>query len=157
VQTARQRELQWRASSRQGLARLSQISRLVLIAAAMAMAMAMAAMIWQRRPRLAYLKRHGYRPFIVWRILLYESVLLLASSCSIGAVFGLLGQVLGTHYLQSVTGFPVVFSFGVLVALGSVALVSAAAGAIVAIPGLLAAHVAASVNPPRDDLAMDAR
>jgi putative ABC transport system permease protein len=147
VQTARQREQQWRASSRQGLSRLSQIALLVLIAAVLAMAGATAAMIWQRRPHLAYLKRQGYRRSVLWRALLYENSLLLAASCTIGAVFGLYGQLLLTHALASVTGFPVVFSIGVPVALWSVALVSLAAASIVAIPGYFAARVTPSVNP----------
>jgi putative ABC transport system permease protein len=147
VQTAREREVQWRASSRQGLSRLSQIALLVLLAAALAMAGAMAAMIWQRRPQLAYLKRQGYRRSVLWRALIYESALLLGAGCSIGAVFGLYGQLLLSHALASVTGFPVVFSVGALVALWSVALVSIAAATIVAVPGYLAARVPASVNP----------
>lgn len=147
VQTASQRVQEWRASSREGLSRLSQISALVLIAAALAMAGAMAAMIWQRRPQLAYLKRQGYRRGVLWRALIYESGLLLVAGCAIGAVFGLYGQLLLSHALESVTGFPVVFSVGVLVALRSVALVSVAAAAIVAVPGYMAAGVTASVNP----------
>jgi putative ABC transport system permease protein len=147
VQTARQREQQWRASSREGLSRLSQIALLVLIAAALAMAGAMGAMIWQRRPQLAYLKRQGYRRSVLWRALIYESALLLGAGCSIGALFGLYGQLLLSHALASVTGFPVVYSVGAVVALWSVALVSVAAAAIVAVPGYLAARVTASVNP----------
>jgi putative ABC transport system permease protein len=147
VQTARQREREWRTSSRQGLSRLSQIALLVLIAAVLAMAGATAAMIWQRRPQLAYLKRQGYRRTALWRALLYESSLLLAASCTIGAVFGLYGQLLLTHALARVTGFPLIFSVGAPVALWSVALVSLAATSIVAIPGYLAARVTPSVNP----------
>jgi putative ABC transport system permease protein len=147
VQTAHQRELQWRASSREGLSRISQIALLVLIAAALAMAGAMGAMIWQRRPQLAYLKRQGYRRSVLWRALIYESSLLLGAGCSIGAVFGLYGQLLLSHALASVTGFPIEYSVGALVALWSVALVSVAAAAIVAVPGYLAARVTASVNP----------
>ena len=147
VQTVRQRENEWGAGSRQGLSRLSQISTLVLIAAALAMAMAIGAMLWQRRPQLAYDQRQGYPRGVLWRALMYESALLLLAGCSIGASFGLYGQVLGTHFLQSVTGFPVVFSVGVWVALWSVALVSGAAAAIVAVPGYLAAGVPASVDP----------
>ncbi len=147
VQTAGAREARWRASSRQGLARLSQIALLVLIAATLATAGATAAMIWQRRGQLAYLKRQGYRRGVLWRALICESGLLLGTGCSIGAVFGLYGQLLLSHALASVTGFPVVFSVGVLVALWSVALVSVAAAAIVAVPGCLAAGVSASIHP----------
>ena len=147
VQTAGQRELEWRSSSHEGLARLSQISTLVLIAAALAMAGAMAAMIWQRRRQLAYLKRQGYRRGVLWRGLLCESAVLVLAGCSIGALFGLYGQVLLSHALARVTGFPVVFSVGVTVAVLSVALVSLAAAAIVAVPGYLAAGARPSVNP----------
>jgi putative ABC transport system permease protein len=84
---------------------------------------------------------------VLWRALLCESALLLGAGCSIGAVFGLYGQVLLSHALASVTGFPVVFSVGPLVAVWSVALVSLAAAAIVAAPGYLAARVAPSVKP----------
>jgi predicted lysophospholipase L1 biosynthesis ABC-type transport system permease subunit len=120
---------------------------LVLIAAALAMAGAMAAMIWQRRPQLAYLKRQGYRRSVLWRALICESGLLLGTGCSIGAAFGIYGEVLGSHFLAAVTGFPVVFSVGAPAALWSVALVSVAAATIVAAPGYLAARVPASVNP----------
>jgi putative ABC transport system permease protein len=147
VQSARGRELQWRASSREGLARLSEIAALVLIAAALAIAAAIAAMVWQRRSQFAYLKRQGYRRAVLWRALLYESAALVGAGCAIGAVFGLYGQLLLSHALANVTGFPIVFSVGVLVALESVALVSVAAAAIVAVPGYFAAGVKASVNP----------
>jgi putative ABC transport system permease protein len=147
VQTAGQRERQWRASSREGLSRLSQITLLVLIAAVLAMAGAIAAMVWQRRPQLAYLKRQGYRRGVLWRALLCESVVLLGAGCSIGAVFGLYGQLLLSHALADVTGFPVVFSVQALVALWSIALVSLAAATIVAVPGYLAARVPVSVDP----------
>ncbi len=146
VQTAVQRERQQRAASRQGLQRLSEISALVLIAAVLAMAAAMGNMIWQRRARLARLKLDGFSDLVVWRTLMLESVLLVGSGCSIGAVFGLYGQLLGSRAILSVTGFPVVFSFGLLLALGSLALVTAVAVAITAIPGYLVARVRPAVG-----------
>jgi putative ABC transport system permease protein len=147
VQSAREREDEWGAGSRQGLSRLSQISTLVLIAAALAMAMAMSAMIWQRRQQLAYDERQGYPQSVLWRALIYESGLLLVAGCAIGATFGLYGQLLLSHALVSVTGFPVVFTVGFLVALRTVALVSVAAAAIVAVPGYFATDVRPSVDP----------
>jgi len=147
VQSAHERELAWRASSRQGLERLGEIELLVLIVAALAMAGAIGAMIWQRRPQLAYLKRQGYRRGVLWRALLCESGLLLGASCTIGAAFGLYGQLLLSHALASVTGFAVVYSLAAPIALWSIALVSVAAAAIVALPGYLAARVTASVSP----------
>ncbi|MFI4990991.1 MAG: FtsX-like permease family protein [Solirubrobacterales bacterium] len=141
VQTALEREAHQRAASRQGLSRLTQISALVLIAAILAMAAAIGSMIWQRRPRLASLKLDGYSDLDVWRSLLLESFILVGSGCAAGAVFGLYGQVLGSHTILSVTGFPVVFSLGVVGAILSFALVTVVAVAITAIPGYLVARV----------------
>ncbi|HSZ70417.1 MAG TPA: ABC transporter permease [Solirubrobacteraceae bacterium] len=141
VQTAAQRERTDLATQRQGLSRLSQIATLVLIAAVLAMAAAMGALIWQRRPRLASLKVDGYDDGELWRALLCESALLLGAGCSVGALFGLYGQLLLSHALATVTGFPVDFSVAPLIALGALALVTATAVVIVAIPGYFAARV----------------
>jgi putative ABC transport system permease protein len=141
VETRAQREAKQRAASRQGLSRLSQISTLVLIAAVLAMAAAMGNMIWQRRARLARLKLDGFSDLSIWRTLLLESVLLVGSGCAIGAVFGLGGELLAVHALRDVTGFPVVFSLGLPLALGSLALVTTVAVAIAAVPGYLVARV----------------
>jgi putative ABC transport system permease protein len=141
VQTAFAREQEFRVTARQGLSRLSQISVLVLIAAVLAMAAMMGAMIWQRRPRLAEMKVDGFDRWVLWRALLWESALLLGGGCSLGAAFGLLGQALLSRALVTVTGFPVAFSPGILVALASFALVTATASLIIAIPGGFATRV----------------
>lgn len=146
VETSRQRELRQRAASRQGLARLTQISWLVLIAAVLAMGAAMGSMVWQRRRQLADLKVDGFRRGELWRSLLLESVLLLGTGCSIGAVFGIYGQLLLSHALATVTGFPVVFSADVSTALLSFLAVTAVAVAIVAIPGHVAARARAAIS-----------
>jgi putative ABC transport system permease protein len=146
VQTAREREQRQRAASRQGLSQLSRISILVLVAAILAMAAAIGSMLWQRRSRLASLKLDGFSDLDVWRALLLETILLAGSGCAIGAVFGLYGQVLGSHTILSVTGFPVVFSLGIGGAIESFALVTLVAVAITAIPGYLAARVAPAAN-----------
>lgn len=145
VETRSQREQRLRATSRQGLSRLTQITSLVLIAAIIAMATAMGAMIWQRRPLLADMKVDGFGKGVLWRSLLVESALLLGVGCSIGTLFGLCGQLLLSHALAVVTGFPVVTSIGALVALGSLLAVTSVAVAIVAVPGYLAARVRAAV------------
>jgi putative ABC transport system permease protein len=141
VQSAYQREQVYRTTQRQGLSRLSEIAALVLIAAALAMAAAMGAMIWQRRPRFAGMKVDGFDQGELWRALLCESALLLGAGCSIGAVFGLYGQLLLSHALVSVTGFPVVFAIGVPIAIAIFAIVTAIAVAIAALPGYLATQV----------------
>ena len=145
METRSQREQRLRATSRQGLSRLTQITSLVLIAAVLAMATAMGALIWQRRPLLADMKVDGFDKLVLWRSLLMESALLLGVGCSIGALFGLCGQLLLSHALAVVTGFPVVTSVSALVALGSFLAVTSVAVAIVAVPGYLAARVRAAV------------
>ncbi len=146
IETAIGREQSFRRTSRQGLARLTQISTLVLVAAVLAMAAAMGAMIWQRRPQLADMKVDGFDRRVLWRALLIESGLLLGAGCSIGALFGIYGQLLLSHALATVTGFPVVFSIGALVALSSFVLVTAVAIAIVAVPGYMAARVRPGIS-----------
>jgi putative ABC transport system permease protein len=141
VQTADERETRQRTASRQGLSRLTQISVLVLIAAILAMAAAMGSMIWQRRPRLASLKLDGFSDHDVWRVLLLESALLVGSGCLAGALLGLYGEVLASHTILSVTGFPVVFRLDVLGAGASFALVTIVAVAITAVPGYFFAQV----------------
>ncbi len=145
VETAEQHAGQQRALSRQGLERLTQIATLILLAAVLAMAAAMGNMVWQRRPRLAKLKLEGFPRAELWRTILLESLLLLGVGCLSGAVFGLYGQQLLDRALANVINFPVVYSFGALVAVSSLALVTAAAVAIVAIPGYLAAGVSPAV------------
>jgi putative ABC transport system permease protein len=145
VETAQQHADTQRALSRQGLERLTQIATLILIAAVLAMAAAMGNMVWQRRPRLAKLKLEGFPRAELWRTILLESLLLLGVGCLSGAVFGLYGQQLLDRALADVVNFPVVYSFGVLVGVSSLGLVTAAAVAIVAIPGYLAAGVSPAV------------
>ncbi len=145
VETGEQHANQQRALSRQGLERLTQIATLILIAAILAMAAAMGNMVWQRRPRLAKLKLEGFPREELWRTILLESLLLLGVGCLSGAAFGLYGQQLLDRALADVINFPVVYSFGAVVAVSSLALVTAAAVAIVAIPGYIAAGVPPAV------------
>ena len=127
VETYIEREQRHYALARQGLSRLTQIRLLVLIAAMLAIGGAMGALIWQRRDLVAFIKCEGYRQGVLWRWLLCESAILLVAGCSIGAVFGLYGELLLSHALARVTGFPVVFHVGALIALTSFALVSVVA------------------------------
>jgi putative ABC transport system permease protein len=145
AQTSEQHANTLRAITRQGLTRLSQIATLILVAAVMAMAAAMGAMIWQRRPRLAKLKLEGFPHRELWYTIVLESLMLLGVGCFSGAVFGLFGQQLLDRALNIVINYPVVSSVGVIVALSSLALVTASAVLIVAIPGWFAAKVQASL------------
>ena len=145
VQSAEQHAGKQRVLTRQGLQRLTQIATLILAAAILAMAAAMGAMIWQRRPRLAKLKLEGFDPTELWATILLESLILLAVGCASGALLGLLGQQLLDRALAATINYPVVRSVAIPTALTSLALVTAAAGAVLAIPGYLAARVPASL------------
>jgi putative ABC transport system permease protein len=145
VQTAERHADRQRALSREALASLTQIATLIPIAAVLAMAAAMGAMVWQRRPRLAKLKLEGFPRAELWRTILLESLLLLGVGCLTGAAFGLYGQQLADRVLADAVNFPVVYSVTVLTALKSLALVTATALAILAIPGYLAASVPAAL------------
>ncbi len=146
VATAGQRQRLHYAQATQGLARLTQIRTLVLIAVVLAMSAAMGAAIWQRRVRLADMKIDGFGRGVLWRALLLESVLLLGAGCSIGALFGICGELLLSRALTVVSGFPVVQSIGIPVAIASFVLVTMVAVAIVAVPGYMAARVRPAIS-----------
>lgn len=145
VQSAVQHAAEQDALSRQALSRLSQIAVLILAVAVLAMAAAMGGMVWQRRPRLAKLKLEGIARAELWRTILLENLLLLGVGCLTGALFGLIGQQLADRALSSAVNFPVLYSVTGVAALRSLALVSASAFLILAIPGYVAACVPASL------------
>jgi putative ABC transport system permease protein len=97
---------------------------------------------------VAFIKCQGFRKGVLWRWLLCESALLLGAGCFIGALFGLYGQIFGSHVLAVVTGFPVLSSVGLVIALSSFALVSVVAVAIVALAGFLVVRVAPRAVSP---------
>lgn len=126
---------------KQGLARLTQISRLLLIAAGLAVALAMAGSIWQRRARLAEQKIQGIYDTQLWRGLLVETGLVLAIGGVTGAAVGIFGHFLAGRWLALSTGFPAPFSpfdLGAVLALGLVVLIGLA---VTALPGWIAARV----------------
>ncbi len=129
------------ASARQGLHTLSQISTLLLIAAALAVAAALSATVWQRRSRLASLKIQGYHQGQLWRGLLLESGVMLGTGSSVGAIVGVYGHTLAAHWLTITTGFPVPFSIGAAQVFLTLALITAIALVVIAVPGLVAARV----------------
>ncbi len=148
VETLAERGQRHYALVRQGLSRLTQIRLLVLLAAVLAVAGAMGSMIFQRRELIAFMKCDGYRRGVLWRWLFCESALMLGAGCLIGVVFGLYGQLLGSHFLASVTGFPISLDIEGLVALFSFAIVSVVAVAVIALPGYLVVRVPPSTVSP---------
>jgi putative ABC transport system permease protein len=143
VETSGEREQRHYALAAQGLSRLTEIRLLVLIAAILAVTGAMGAMIWQRRDLVAFMKVDGYRRGVLWRWLVCESIVLLVAGCLIGAVLGLYAQSLGSHFLASVTGFPIAFNLDALAAITSLTLVSFVTIAAAALPGYLVVRVPA--------------
>jgi putative ABC transport system permease protein len=150
VETAAEREQRFRESTRQGLARLTQIARLVLVAAALALAAALGGVVWSRRPRLASLKLSGFSDGDVWRALMLESAIVLGIGCSIGALFGLYGQFMLTRWLSDSTGFPTAYAPAWLLALSTLAGITLVAVAIAALPGFAAARVSPATASAED-------
>jgi putative ABC transport system permease protein len=110
VRTGRQDEASIRAVTNQGLVQLGQISTLLLISAVLAVIAVMSGSIWQRRGRLATLKRIGMsRSGLVATIYLETGIVVLLG-CTIGAAFGLGAEPLATRYIRESTGFPEIFS-----------------------------------------------
>lgn len=150
VETAQAREARFRESSRQGLDRLTQIATLVLVAAAIAMAAAMSGVVWLRRPRLAALKLTGFDDGAVWRMLVTESLVVLGVGCSLGALFGLYGQLMLTSWLRDETGFPTSYALAGSLALSIFAAVTIVAVLVAAVPGYLAARTSPAVSLQTD-------
>lgn len=148
VQTSAEREQRHYAAATQGLSRLTQIRILILVAAILAVVCTMSAMIWSRREQIAAMKCHGLNEGDLWLSLLCESGVMLAAGCSIGAVFGVYGQLLLSHALVTVTGFPMVFDIEGVAAITSFALVTVTTVAVLAIPGYLVVRVPPSTLSP---------
>lgn len=149
VETMRERIAVHYAASRDGLSRLSDIAIVVVVAAIVAMAIAMGGMIWQRRRGIAALKVHGYSEAKLWRALLLESGVQLGTGCVAGAAFGLYGQILLSRALETITGFPVFYSVAAVPAVTILALVTAVALAMLAVPGWMAVRVPPEPGIPR--------
>ena len=140
VQTQAERIDDYRRAERQGLARLSQISLLLLLAAALAMACAMGAAVWDRRRRFAAYQIQGFVPSQLWRTLLWETGFVIAVSCLVGAALGTYGHFLAARYLELTTGFPAPFAFGGGQLLLTLSLVAGTAYVITALPGYAVAR-----------------
>jgi putative ABC transport system permease protein len=142
VETSAERQRRHYALAAHGLARLGEIRLLVLISGALAVAVAMGSMLWQRRDHFADMKVQGYRAGVLWRSICCECALVLGTGCLIGAVFGIAGQLLLSHALATVTGFPISLNIETAVAVSSFALVAIVAIAVVSVPGYLVVRVA---------------
>jgi len=134
----RARSIDTLASS--GLGQLREIALLLLAAATLAMGAALTSSIWQRRAGLAGLRLLGARSHSVLGVLGLEALLMLGAGCLTGALAGVYGQVVIDAFLRHVTGFPIADPTTSLQPLQIFAAVLAAALALSAIPGLIAAR-----------------
>ncbi len=114
---------------------------LLLAAASLAIAAALSTAVLQRRARLASLKSDGFDSRQLWRSLLLESAILIAIGCVDGAILGICGHALASRWLKLSVGFPAPFSLGIGLVLLTLAIVTAIALAVIALPGLVAARV----------------
>ena len=140
VETFDERRHRYEASARQGISSLSEIFTLLLIASSLAIAAALSAALWQRRARLASLRSHGFDTMQLWRSLLLESVVLVGAGCLDGVIFGVYGHALAARWLEVSVGFPAPFTFGPVLVVATVGLLTFVALAVVALPGLAAAR-----------------
>jgi putative ABC transport system permease protein len=148
VETADQRAQRHYTLAAQGLQRLTQIRHLVIAAAILALIAAMLALLWQRRDRIAFDRSNGFSPRVLWGSLVIEITVLLLAGSLFGAIWGLYAQLLGSHFLSVVTGFPIVFNIEGVAAITGFAVVGPVAAAVLAVPGYFAASVRArSVSP----------
>jgi ABC-type antimicrobial peptide transport system permease subunit len=101
----------------------------------------MTSLIWQRRERIAAIRVQGYSPLVLWQWLCFESALMLAIGCCMGAIFGIAGQLLLSHALAAVTGFPISLGVETTVIIVAFAWAAALALTIAIVPGSLAVQV----------------
>lgn len=125
---------------RDGLARLRQISTLLLIAAATAIAVAMIATIRDRRPQLAAYAIEGWSRAALWRALMAETFMILLAGCLAGVAAGTYGHYLGGRWLQQTTSFPAPWSWSPGAVLPICALLAGVALVVTAVPGWFAAQ-----------------
>jgi putative ABC transport system permease protein len=140
VQTAAEREVQYNRLASEGLHRLTQISILLLVAAAIALTTATGAAIWQRRNAFADYRNQGFMPGQLWSALLIESGIVLATGCAVGALAGVYGQFLLGRWLRLTTGFPAPFEPSFVAAFATFGIVVLAALLFVAGPSYRAAR-----------------
>lgn len=146
IQTTAALEAEFQTILVEGLARLRQISLLMLVSASLALSAALGASIWQRRRRLAAYKVQGFSESQLRRILLLEALTVLTLGCALGMLAGMFGQALGDRWLRTTTGFPAHFSLQISVVATTVLPVIVGALVIVALPAWLAVRVPAETS-----------
>jgi len=145
AQTTAERDAQFRALARDGLQRLSQISTVLVIAAAFSLAAGTIAAIWQRRVSLSVLRLAGHLPGDLWRLLIIEAAVVLMTGCVAGIAAGVIGHALLGRWLALTTGYPAPFAIGETQGLRLTGIVLTGALVLIGCAGTLA-----SGTPPRN-------
>ncbi len=141
IQTAGELEREFRGVLLDGLARLREISLLMLFFASVALATAFGTSTWHRRWRLAAYKMQGFDARQVRRILFLEAFTVLTLGAALGAIAGFAGHLLCDRWLELTTGFPAPFTFQFSAAITSVGPMIAVAMLLIGALGYLAARV----------------
>jgi putative ABC transport system permease protein len=144
VQTVAERDAQNNRDARQGVQSLSEISTLVLVAAALAIMFALTAAIAARRMDLASRKAEGYEPAQLTQMLLFEGMVVVAAGMIDGVVLGVFGHALADRWLRLSQDFPSPFSLDAGQLLLTLAVVAGISAAVIAAMGYLVVRV-----PPR--------
>jgi ABC-type antimicrobial peptide transport system permease subunit len=126
---------------------LSEISTLILIAAALAITFALAATISARTGDLAVRKAEGYQASQLWRVVLLECTVVVGVGALDGAVLGLYGHALASRWLRLSQGFPAPFSADIAQLLLTVAIGALIALAVAGVAAYMAARVPPRLNP----------
>ena len=134
LQTVNERRAQIAATTRDGLARINQISDMVITAAVLAIAAAMLGSVWQRRQRLWGLISLGMGSRQLYRAIFFETGVILLIGCFIGIVFGFVGQALGGRWMSLTAAYSVPYVPAWGLALRTVTLAAVLAVIAAAIP-----------------------
>lgn len=147
VNTASEMIEERRRALGQGLAKIHQISVLVLITSVLAIVAAMFAAVWQRRERLAALRAIGMYRTELFRSLLAETTLVVALSGIVGVALGAYCQFFASRWTEISSGyrspFEPAFALGLSVFLQVVVLTILAT----AVPALVASRVPPCAQP----------
>lgn len=128
--------------ARDGLARLRQIALSLVIAAAIAIAAATIAAIRDQRAQLAAAATLGFERGRLWRAMMIETAMVLFAGSVAGIAAGAFGHYLGGRWLELTTGYPAPWSWSLIQAGVTTAIVVGVALAVTAVPGYL------STKPP---------
>lgn len=143
AQTSAQRLDDALGVARNGLARLRQISLLLLIASAAAIAIALVAVMRDQLPMIALGLVTGRTRAMIWRTLMTETILILLAGCAAGLLAGTYGHYLAARWLRVSTGSIAPWSWS----LGQVALTCVTLATVALLTTALAGYRSSDASP----------